>query len=157
MKRCDFGSNALPAGVGRSSRGASVAAVALVAAGSWALIARTSQGSSTKGPVVLTGLRTYSGLARDRVSGPVLYPQTPPVGGKHAAIWQNCGVYDVPITNENAVYSLEHGAMWITYRPGLAASEITAITTDVAGQPYGLVSPYRGCRAPSSRRCGESS
>jgi hypothetical protein len=75
------------------------------------------------------------------VSGPVLYPQMPPVGGKHAAIWQNCGVYNVPITNENVVYSLEHGAMWITYRPGLAASEITAITADVSGQPYGLVSP----------------
>jgi hypothetical protein len=89
-------------------------------------------------------MATYSGLGRDQVAGPVLYPQTPPVGGKHAALWQNCGVYDGPNANENAVYSLERGAIWITYRPGLAPSEISAIAADVSGQPYGLVSPYPG-------------
>jgi hypothetical protein len=132
---------------------ASVAVVALVGGGSWALIATSGSGSSTKGSSTkaagaLTGLQSYSGLARDHVTGSVLYPQTPPVGGKHSATWLNCGVYDAPVANENAVHSLEHGAMWITYRPGLAASEIAAITADVAGQPYGLVSPYPGLPSP---------
>jgi hypothetical protein len=132
---------------------ASVAVVALVGGGSWALIARSGSGSSTKGsstkaPGALTGLQSYSGLARDHVTGSVLYPQTPPVGGKHSATWLNCGVYDTPVANENAVHSLEHGAMWITYRPGLAASEIAAITADVSGQRYGLVSPYPGLPSP---------
>jgi hypothetical protein len=130
---------------------ASVAVVALVAGGSWALIARNDSGASAKAPpsqVPLAGLQTYSGLARDHVTGPVLYPQTPPVGGKHSATWLNCGVYDAPVANENAVHSLEHGAIWITYRPGLPASQIAAIRSDVSGQRYGLVSPYPGLPAP---------
>jgi hypothetical protein len=125
-----------------------VAVVALVGGGSWALIAAGGSGSSAQAQVPLTGLQTYSGLARDHVSGAVVYPQTPPVGGKHSAIWQNCGVYSAPVQNENAVHSLEHGAMWITYRPDVPATEIAAIADDVSGQPYGLVSPYPGLPSP---------
>ena len=127
---------------------ASVAAIALVGGGSWAIIGTSGSGSSTQDKVALTGLQTYPGLARDHVTGAVVYPQTPPVGGKHSAIWQNCGVYSAPLHNENAVHSLEHGAMWITYRPDLPAAEIATIVNDVSGQPYGLVSPYPGLPSP---------
>jgi hypothetical protein len=127
---------------------ASVAVVALVGGGSWSIIAASGSGSSTQDKVALTGLQTYTGLARDHVAGTVVYPQTPPVGGKHSAIWQNCGVYSAPVHNENAVHSLEHGAMWITYRPDLPASQIATIAGDLSGQPYGLVSPYPGLPSP---------
>jgi hypothetical protein len=126
---------------------ASVAVVALVGGGAWAVRAHDF-GSSPQGKVALVGLRTYPGLARDHVSGPVTYPQTPPVGGKHSAVWQNCGVYTAPVHNENAVHSLEHGAMWITYRPGLPAAQVASIRDDVSGMPYALVSPYPGLPAP---------
>jgi hypothetical protein len=127
---------------------ASVAVVALVGGGSWAVIGASGSGSSTQDTVALTGLQTYTGLARDHVTGAVVYPQTPPVGGKHSAIWQNCGVYSAPVHNENAVHSLEHGAMWITYRPDLPAAQIATIVDDVSGQQYGLVSPYPGLPSP---------
>jgi hypothetical protein len=104
--------------------------------------------AGTAGKVALTGLQQYPGLARDHVTGHVLYAQTPPAGGKHSAVWLNCGVYDAPVANENAVHSLEHGAVWITYRPGLPASQIATIRDDLAGQKYGLVSPYPGLPAP---------
>src|SRR5450631_1537586 len=125
-----------------------VAVVALVGGGSWVLIAAGGSGPSAQPQVALSGLQTYPGLARDHVTGAVVYPQTPPVGGKHSAIWQNCGVYSAPVHNENAVHSLEHGAMWITYRPDLPAAEIATIANDVSGQPYGLVSPYPGLPSP---------
>jgi len=123
---------------------ASVAVVGLVGGTAWAVVGAGGSGSSSGGRVALTGLQTYSGLARDHVATPVVYPQKPPVGGAHASTWQNCGVYSAPVRNENAVHSLEHGAMWITYRPGLSASELGTILEDVAGQPYALVSPYPG-------------
>jgi putative ABC transport system ATP-binding protein len=64
------------------------------------------------------------------------------------AIWQNCGVYSTPVPNEQAVHSLEHGAMWITYRPGLPAADLAAVQEDVSGEPYALVSPYPGLPSP---------
>ena len=127
---------------------ASVAVVALVGGTLWSVVASSGSASPTQDKVALTGLQTYSGLARDHVTGSVAYPQTPPVGGAHSATWQNCGVYSAPVPNENAVHSLEHGAMWITYRPGLPTSEIGTILGDVSGQPYALVSPYPGLPSP---------
>lgn len=83
----------------------------------------------------------FSGLTNLHTSDPVSYEQTPPVGGDHSPVWQNCGYYSVPVNNENAVHSLEHGAVWITYQPGLAQSEVD-ILRDKANQSYVLVSPY---------------
>ena len=85
---------------------ASVTAVGLVGGTSWAFVGASGSGSSTRNTVALTGLQTYSGLARDHVTGPVAYPQTPPVGGAHSGTWQNCGVYSAPVPSEEAVHSL---------------------------------------------------
>src|SRR5674476_1386450 len=85
---------------------ASVTALGLVGGGSWAAVGASDSGSSSRDTVALTGLQTYSGLARDHVTGPVAYPQTPPVGGAHSGTWQNCGVYSAPEPSEEAVHSL---------------------------------------------------
>ncbi len=95
-----------------------------------------------------TGAITYPGLARGHVAGPVTYAQTPPAGGDHSEQWQNCGIYTQAIQNENAVHSLEHGAIWITYRPDLPADQVQTLQSAVKGQPYGLLSPFPGLPAP---------
>jgi hypothetical protein len=66
-------------------------------------------------------------LAHDHVTGPVRYAVTPPVGGPHNPVWMNAGVYTEPIPSERAVHNLEHGAVWITYRPDLPSSEVTRL------------------------------
>jgi hypothetical protein len=53
------------------------------------------------------------------VEGTIVYPQTPPVGGPHNPTWQTCSFYEGPVSSERAAHSLEHGAIWITYRPDL--------------------------------------
>ena len=99
-------------------------------------------------PSAMTGLVTYQNLSRNHVQGPVTYAQTPPAGGEHSPVWLNCGIYDQPVPNENAVHSLEHGAIWITYRPDLPPSQVAVLRGDVRNQPYGLLSPYPGLPAP---------
>lgn len=66
----------------------------------------------------------------------------PPVGGTHSPRWQTCGIYDEPLESKNAVHSMEHGAVWITYRPDLPAAEIQTLQELVQGQTYLLLSPY---------------
>ena len=63
-------------------------------------------------------------LAHDHVGGPVQYAVTPPVGGPHNPVWMNAGLYTEPIPSERAVHNLEHGAVWITYRPDLPQSQV---------------------------------
>lgn len=85
--------------------------------------------------------------AGQHVDGPVTYRETPPMGGAHNVVWQNCGVYAVPIHNEHAVHALEHGAVWITYRPDLPADQVTRLRA-LAADDYMLLSPYPGLPAP---------
>jgi hypothetical protein len=78
---------------------------------------------------------------------PHTYPQTPPVGGPHIDRWLACGVYTEELPNENAVHSLEHGGVWITYQPGYQATGPLAAAARLNPE-YVLVSPYQGQDSP---------
>ena len=96
----------------------------------------------------IQGVKAYGGLARTHTQEAVTYAQNPPVGGPHSPSWQNCGIYDQPVQNENAVHSLEHGAAWITYRTDLPADAVAQLRDLVRGRSYTLLSPYKGLPAP---------
>ncbi|CAM3315534.1 DUF3105 domain-containing protein [Deinococcus saxicola] len=96
----------------------------------------------------LDGLQTFTYAAGDHRSGSLVYAENPPAGGAHNALWQNCGVYTQPLYSEYAVHSLEHGAVWITYRPALDAAGVAQLKTLVDGRPYTLLSPYGGMDTP---------
>ncbi len=72
----------------------------------------------------------------------VNYLQIPPVSGPHATTWQNCGVYLEPVTDEAAVHSLEHGVIWITYRPDLPDAEVGRLREITWQSDSRLLSPY---------------
>jgi hypothetical protein len=103
--------------------------------------------TSTTRPTI-EGVQTFQAEA-GHVAGPVSYPQVPPVGGVHNPVWQQCGFYDQPVENEKAVHSLEHGAIWITYRPDLPRAEIDGLATLARSRNYILVSRWdSGLPAP---------
>lgn len=88
----------------------------------------------------LAEIREFT-VSRGHVSTPVSYPQTPPTGGEHSAVWLNCGVYENPVPNENAVHALEHGAVWVTYRPDLPAADVDTLRRALP-DTYTVLSPY---------------
>ncbi|MBL8044928.1 MAG: DUF3105 domain-containing protein [Anaerolineales bacterium] len=96
----------------------------------------------------IEGVQQFPGLERGHVQGIVQYPQTPPAGGPHNAQWQNCGIYDQPVLSENAVHSLEHGAVWITYQPELDAASVEKLRSLATGREYTLLSPFPGLPSP---------
>lgn len=103
---------------------------------------------SQKSAGSIAGVASYGNLSRNHVTTKVKYPQTPPVGGNHNPVWLNCGIYDKPVANENAVHDMEHGAVWITYKPDLPAAEVASLKKTVGSQTYLDLSPYPGLPSP---------
>jgi hypothetical protein len=91
-------------------------------------------------------------LTRNHKTGDLKYKVSPPVGGDHNPSWQNCegDVYGAQIADENGVHSLEHGSVWITYRPDLPKDQVAALAKKVKGRGYMLMSPYPGLDKPIS-------
>ncbi|MER7761390.1 DUF3105 domain-containing protein [Streptomyces sp. NPDC097619] len=99
--------------------------------------------AAAKKPV--TGEQTWDAkkLGRNHVTKAVAYEMKPPVGGDHNPVWMNCDgdVYKKPIANENAVHSLEHGAVWVTYTDKADKAQVEKLAEKVGKTPYTLMSP----------------
>ncbi|MCY0952120.1 DUF3105 domain-containing protein [Streptomyces sp. H27-S2] len=128
---------------------ASTVIVAAAGVGVGYLVTASDNGEQ-KQATALVGEKTWPDLSRNHVTTDVSYPMTPPVGGDHDPVWQNCDgdVYDKPVADENAVHSLEHGAVWVTYTNKASAADIKALGDRVSKTPYTLMSPYPGQPAP---------
>jgi len=95
----------------------------------------------------------YPAAEHVTASQKVDYTYTPPLGGRHDSVWATCTgvIYPVAIRTENAVHSLEHGAVWITYNPDdLDSDDIAELEQRVDGLNYLLMSPYPGLDQPIS-------
>ncbi|XBB68708.1 DUF3105 domain-containing protein [Nocardioides sp. WV_118_6] len=131
-----------------------VAAVVLVGAAVLVPVLLTRDGDDDAPAAVASGddlsaVRTYDGLTFQHLSAGAEhdYPQSPPVGGDHAPVWIECGVYDEPLPEVNAVHDLEHGTTWITYRPDeVDADGVRALAGLLPAN--GLLSPYPDQEAP---------
>ena len=129
--------------------GIGLAVVVVLAIGgiAWAVKVGTEQDADPPVVANIEGVKTFDYTAGEHTDDPVEYEESPPVGGPHDPTWQNCEIYDEPIRNENAVHSLEHGAVWVAYDPDLPQDSVDTIKEHVDGN-YILMSPYPGLKTP---------
>jgi hypothetical protein len=118
----------------------------------------------TRGWPAGTGPAVPGALPHDHHDGPIRYAVTPPAGGDHNSKWVNCGVYDEPLPSERVGHDLEHGVVWITWRPDLPRKDVAELERFVRRQPmvvvrkgpvvtetnerYIVMSPFPGLPAP---------
>jgi hypothetical protein len=93
------------------------------------------------------GIEVYPATTNKTVEGPIEYDQTPPTNGNHHPLWQNCGFYEKPVKDRHAVHSMDHGVVWITYRPDLPSGQVDKLHS-YGEEDYVIVSPYPGQDAP---------
>jgi hypothetical protein len=112
-------------------------------------------GSSSSAPrptPSISGIELFDGLSQrhlDKGEYDISYPQSPPVGGAHSPVWLKCQVYAQELPKVNAVHSLEHGGVWITYLPGTPAATVAQLAEyQGLNKEYVLVSPYAGQDSP---------
>jgi hypothetical protein len=134
----------------RSLKVAAIAAGAVLVAGgnvAGGNVAAYARGAHDHEPYIADVL-TFHNLSRRHTTAHVTYPQIPPVGGPHAPRLLNCGIYRTPVPEENAVHSLEHGAVWITYQPDLPVDQVATLRALVRGRSHLLLSPFPGLPEP---------
>jgi len=73
---------------------------------------------------------------------PDLEETIPPPFGAHFSAWQNCGIYNQPVELGNALHSMEHGAVWLTYSPDISKSQVADLQNIARGHGFVLMSPY---------------
>jgi hypothetical protein len=93
------------------------------------------------------GIEVYPATTNRTVEGPIDYERHPPTNGDHDPLWQDCGFYEEPIEDRHAVHSMDHGVVWITYRPDLPERQIKSLRP-YSKENYVIVSPYPGQDAP---------
>ncbi|NOT43414.1 MAG: DUF3105 domain-containing protein [Acidobacteria bacterium] len=125
--------------------GIAAAVVALLVAAYLFMPQSASYTAGSEGRFV-DGVLTFSN-GTGHVTGPVAYAQTPPAGGEHNATWLNCGIYTEAVPNEFAVHALEHGAVWVTYDPGLSEPDVEMLRS-LLPSTYIVMSPYVGLPTP---------
>jgi hypothetical protein len=99
-----------------------------------------------RAPADLSDVATYDVTDRSHTDEDLDYPQSPPVGGDHAPAWLDCGVYDEPVREENAVHDLEHGTIWITHDPSLSERDVQLLADVLPDN--GIMSPREDLPAP---------
>jgi len=118
-----------------------------------ALVVTSSVPRPDPANIIVDGVQEFAGLSAVHV-GPepvnysAAYNMNPPAGGDHFAAWLNCGVYDQPQPNENAVHSLEHGAVWVTYDPDRVDQAGVDALRGAIPSSFIILSPYPGLPSP---------
>jgi hypothetical protein len=87
------------------------------------------------------------------VDGDISYTSEIPAGGQHNPVWQNCGIYEEPIRTENAIHSMEHGAVWIAYNADLPADQVEQLRELIRDERsrlrnFYILSPKEGLSSP---------
>ncbi|WP_166139852.1 DUF3105 domain-containing protein [Nocardioides ochotonae] len=97
-------------------------------------------------PPSLAAVLVVDELSAEHRTDDVDYDHSPTLGGPHDPAWLDCGVYDVPVREENVAHDLEHGTVWITHDPDLPAPDRARLADLLPAN--GIMSPYPGLDAP---------
>lgn len=116
---------------------------AIIASVTFVIVGEVQQQNETKAAATrpIEGEQDFPDQSRNHTREAVSYPRTPATGGDHAPVWTNCGTYTSPVEQTRAVHSLEHGAVWISYRPDLPKEQVDELTALAGNRDYILLSP----------------
>ena len=91
------------------------------------------------------GVQAGASQPADDIEGLIVFPADPPPLEVLDGVFQNCGIYSQPVSIDNVLSSLAHGAVWIAYRNDLPPEQIETLQTIVRqaqhDEPMIILSP----------------
>jgi Protein of unknown function (DUF3105) len=95
------------------------------------------------------GVEAFAVPNRNHTEEPLDYSHKPPVGGDHFFVPGTCGFYRAdPPPVEYIVHDLEHGAVWIAYRPDVPDAQLATLRDLAAQQAKVIITPYEEMDSP---------
>jgi hypothetical protein len=105
--------------------------------------------SAANQPIEVEGVEYVVIAGGSHQDGPIDHDEgLPAAGGAHNDTWLNCGIYDQPVSDEFAVHSLEHSAVWIAYHPNLPVDQVETLRNVTRQGSYRILSPYPNLVSP---------
>ena len=89
-------------------------------------------------PKIVVPGEQFSALGQQHVlpSSPlIMYNSNPPTSGPHYSTPAQSGIYDTEFPDRELIHNIEHGHIWISYRPDLPKDEIEQLA--VIAKSYG--------------------
>jgi thiol-disulfide isomerase/thioredoxin len=124
------------------------AAVVAILVAIWVLFPTTfSQESTASTPEIAQGnlqTETFAIVGQDHIrqGEPVEYNSNPPTSGGHFGTQRPWGVFAQKIIDQGAIHNIEHGGIWITYKPDLELRQVRQLRQIAAKYPNAvLMSP----------------
>jgi Protein of unknown function (DUF3105) len=111
----------------------------------------TTSGGEPIGPADegIDGVEAFEIASTAHTEADLVYDPRPPAGGEHNPTPATCGFYESdPPADQYMVHSLEHGAVWIAFDPGLDDAAKTTLRDLVGSQPKTMASPYEDLESP---------
>ena len=71
----------------------------------------------------------------------VEYKSNPPASGTHWPTWLSDGIYDKGKPDEAVVHALEHGRVWVSYRPSILEETKKELEKLLGGQSVVILTP----------------
>jgi hypothetical protein len=100
-------------------------------------------------PEGIEGVVAYRIDSNSHTEEDLEYDHRPPAGGDHHPVPATCGFYATdPPPDEFMVHAIEHGAIWIAYRPDLPDDQRDILRDLVAEQAKVAATPYDGLDSP---------
>ena len=83
----------------------------------------------------------YEGANHIQEGTRVAYQSNPPTSGNHWSTPLRDGIYDTEKPDEGAIHGLEHGRVWITYKPSIGQEAIATLKDSLKGQFGTIMNP----------------
>jgi Protein of unknown function (DUF3105) len=113
--------------------------------------AETTSGGEPIGPADegIEGVEAFEIASTEHTTADLVYDPRPPAGGEHNPTPATCGFYETdPPPDQHIVHSLEHGAVWVAYDPGIDDAEKATLRQLVETQPKTMATPYDDLESP---------
>ena len=100
-------------------------------------------------PEGIEGVEAFTVPSRNHTEAALAYDHLPPAGGDHFPVPSTCGFYSSnPPPPELVVHDLEHGAVWVAYRPDLDDAELDALRELAAQETKFIATPFGEMDSP---------